>query len=283
MDDVQLFFKKLNEVSQLGEIVGVPESISGGLLHKMYAVKTTKEKYAVKLLNLQIMLRPEAISNYINSERIANLVSGKVPSVPAKIINGDIIQRLDNQYFLVFSWIEGKCLNPKEINKTHCEKIGSILADIHKLDFFDLDLNYKVNTNRQQTNWNFYLERGRKNNAEWFDLLFEIIDKLNVWNALAIRSANLLTTNLVISHRDLDPKNVLWNQDKPVLIDWESAGFINPVKDLIEIAIYWSEDEMGNVDRERFFAFIRGYKMKYGEIQADSKAVLENGFLGKLG
>ncbi|MFS1511599.1 phosphotransferase [Chengkuizengella sp. SCS-71B] len=68
---------------------------------------------------------------------------------------------------------------------------------------------------------------------------------------MANNAAKLLASNTVISHRDLDSKNVMWNQDNPVLIDWESAGYINPMQDLIETAIYWSENEIGSIDKKR--------------------------------
>lgn len=68
-----LQFKKLCDILQLGEIVGGPKVITGGLLHKMYAIETTQGKYAIKALNPSIMLRPVAMQNYINSEQIANI------------------------------------------------------------------------------------------------------------------------------------------------------------------------------------------------------------------
>lgn len=48
-----LQFEKLCNVLQLGKIVGMPKAISGGLLHKMHAVKTSEGKYAIKVLNLR--------------------------------------------------------------------------------------------------------------------------------------------------------------------------------------------------------------------------------------
>ncbi|PFT64851.1 aminoglycoside phosphotransferase [Bacillus cereus] len=282
MVDIQLF-KKLCVESQLGEMAGVPVSISGGLLHKMYAIETHKGKYAIKILNPQIMIRPDAMMNYINSERIANLVSEKVPAVPAKIINGDVIKTIDNQFYIVFDWIEGKTLKPNTINCSHSEKIGSILADIHRTDFSELHIKEDLGNNEQSIEWKYYIQRGQKSNTEWVELLLEIVDKLYEWSELTNKANRLLSANLVISHRDLDPKNVLWNKDNPVLIDWESAGYVNPMHDLFETALYWSEDEEGNVDKERFFAFINGYKKRYGETQANWSTVLESGFLGKLG
>jgi thiamine kinase-like enzyme len=88
---------------------------------------------------------------------------------------------------------------------------------------------------------------------------------------------------MVISHRDLDPKNVMWNQHNPIIIDWEAAGYTNPMQELTETAIYWSENERGNVDKERFLAFVSGYKKRCGELQANWRIALENGFSGKLG
>jgi len=282
MVDIQVFNQLCREY-KLGEMDGFPLSISGGLLHKMYSIETDKGKYAIKILNPQIMLRPDAMNNYINSERIANLVSKKVSAAPAKIINGDFILKIDNQFYMIFDWIEGKTLKPNTVNSSHCEKIGSLLAEIHRTGFSELNIREDLGDNEQSIDWKYYIENGQKRNSEWVELLFETVDKLYEWTSLANNANRLLSTNLVISHRDLDPKNVLWNKDKPVLIDWESAGYINPMHDLIETALYWSEDETGNIDKERFFTFINGYKERYGEDQTDWSTVLENGFLGKLG
>ncbi|WEG12237.1 phosphotransferase [Pullulanibacillus sp. KACC 23026] len=281
MVDFQLI-KKLCIESRLGEIVGVPIPISGGLLHKMYAVETNDGKYAIKILNPQIMIRPDAMNNYINSERIAKLVSKKVPAAPAKIINGDFVLKMDNHFYMVFDWVEGETLKTTSISCSHCEKIGSLLAEIHRTDFSELNIG-NFRNNEPCIDWKYYIEKGQKSNNEWIEQLLEIVDKLYEWTSLAINAKRCLSANLVISHRDLDPKNVLWYKGGPVFIDWESAGYINPMQDLIETALYWSEDETGNVDKRRFFAFINGYKKGYGETKADWSMVLENGFLGKLG
>lgn len=88
---------------------------------------------------------------------------------------------------------------------------------------------------------------------------------------------------MVISHRDIDPKNVMWNHDRPIIIDWESANYINPIQDLTETAIYWSEGEKGSIDKERFLTFVGSYKKRFVSLKADWKMALINGFSGKLG
>jgi len=279
-----LQFEKLCNILQLGEIVGVPEAILGGLLHKMYAIKTTKGKYAIKVLNPQIMNRPVAMQHFIDSERIANIAANNnIPALPAKIINGSFMQEIDNQFYLVFDWINGKSLKSNEIDVANCERIGAILADIHMTDFSNLGIINDWSDDAQLTDWSYYLKRGQENNIEWAPQLLEIIDNLYGWSDLSNKSAKLLASDTVISHRDLDSKNVMWNQDDPIIIDWESARYTNPMKELTETAIYWSENKSGNIDKERFMAFISAYKIRYGTIQANWKMVLENGFIGKLG
>lgn len=281
MYDINLF-KRLSTHSRLGEIEGIPVPISGGLLHKMYSLETTKGKYAIKILNPQIMKRPEAMTNYINSERIANFVSQNLPVIPAKEIQGSFIQKIDAQFYLVYDWVEGETLNFNTITVRHNEEIGSLLAEIHGTDFSELRIKEETDNNDQSIEWQYFIEKGQQAGAAWVDSLAEIVDELSEWGSLANRAKRMLSTNRVISHRDLDPKNVLWNDQNPILIDWESAGYINPMHDLIETALYWSEVEAGNVDKERFFSFINGYKTRYGEIQADWTTVLAIGFSGKL-
>ena len=288
MSDIKynLQFEKLCNALELGEIVSMPKAISGGLLHKMYAIETTQGKYAIKALNPQIMSRPTAMQHFISSEQIVNIALNHIPALPAKKFNDIFMQEIDKQFYLVFDWVEGKSLKANEINIVHCEKIGAILADIHMMDFSKLDIVSNYSDNAQLTDWNYYLQKGQDSNTVWVILLLEIVDKLYQWNDRANKSAKQLKSDMVISHRDLDAKNVMWSKDNPIIIiiiDWESAGYTNPMQELTETAIYWSENEMGNIDKGRFFAFIAGYKKRYGTPQANWTMVLENAFLGELG
>jgi hypothetical protein len=83
--------------THLGEWITEPVKVSGGLLHTMYAVETTKGKYAVKALNPSIMKRPDALGNYIRSEQVARLVCKNVPALPAKTFEGNAIQKVGDQ------------------------------------------------------------------------------------------------------------------------------------------------------------------------------------------
>ncbi|WLR42312.1 aminoglycoside phosphotransferase family protein [Bacillus carboniphilus] len=278
----KLDFKDICRTSLLGELVNEPKPISGGLLHRMFSVETTQGKYAVKLLNPEIMKRPNALRNYVNAEKIAYFLSKNIPALSTRNTTDDFIQNVNGQYYLVFNWIEGVTLNQVNINNSHCEKIGGILADIHKTDFSELKITNDKHENNHLINWDYYLQRGKKQYMEWVDILSLNFDNLKGWNLAANEAEDVLASNMVISHRDLDSKNVMWNFDKPVLIDWESAGFINPHHDLVETAIYWSTKEKGEIDKQKFCTFIQSYQTRYGQVNADWRKVLSLGFLGKL-
>ncbi|GLX66753.1 phosphotransferase [Paenibacillus glycanilyticus] len=282
-NEYNLKFEQLCQHLQLGDLVGTPERLTGGLLHRIYEVKTTLGKYAIKALNPEVMQRPQAINNFRNAEDIAQIAAKHVPAEPAKQFHGSSLQLLDQQYYLVFDWVEGRSLKLNEVNLTHSERMGSILAEIHKTDFSELGLVKVEHSRAHPIDWNSLLRQGIQYETAWVQLLHDNIERLYDWDSWANASANLLELNNVISHLDLDAKNVLWNEDGPILIDWEASGYIHPMRSLTETALYWSETELGTIERDRFIAFVRGYKNGIGAIQGDWRSVLESGYSGMLG
>lgn len=282
MNQYNLQFEKLCTSLKLGKIIETPKILSGGLSHKMFEVETTKGKYAVKALNPMIMARPTALDNYKRAEAIVNIASNTILALPAKIINDTFIQNIDNQFYLIFDWTEGRSLKSHELNLNHCKKIGSVLAEIHKTDFAGIKVLDDPFDKIKGTDWNFYLNRGRESNSVWVNQLNENIEQLYMWSDKAKKTSRTLASELVISHRDLEPKNVMWIQENPIIIDWESAGDINPKHDLVETAIYWSMNDTGGIDKDKFKAFVSEYQTHYGKMDADWNMVLELGFLSKL-
>jgi Ser/Thr protein kinase RdoA (MazF antagonist) len=88
------------------------------------------------------------------------------------------------------------------------------------MDFSGLKI-HNPPTDEQLIDWNFLLEKGYESNAPWVQQLQANIAKLHDLNTQAIQSAKLLSSDQVISHRDLDPKNVIWGNDNPIIIDPE--------------------------------------------------------------
>ncbi|WP_113927911.1 aminoglycoside phosphotransferase family protein [Bacillus sp. P14.5] len=280
--EVNFFVKKLCSHSKLGVMHKSPEPLTGGLLHKIFRVETDRGKFAVKILNPQIMNRPQARDSYIHSEMVASFLAEKLPALPAKVINGTQLQKFEDQYFLVYDWIIGKTKPLSELNSNHARLIGSLLGEIHNSDIALCNIKMNIPQKHPAHKWNIYLQKGKENHSAWTGLLAENSTSLYKWSAAAEKAAPILSSDLVISHRDLDPKNVMWNDSTPVIIDWESAGFIHPMQDLLETALYWSVNDIGELQEDSFSSFLKGYKSKGKELTADWKSVLDAGYSAKL-
>lgn len=281
--EYRICLEELCQHLDLGEITVQPVRISGGLLHRMYSVTTNNGKFAVKALNPQIMVRPEAKQNFIDSELIAQCVEQGIPAVAARVFNGVQLQELNQQYYLIYEWVDGLSLFDDDIQVIHCSKIGETLARIHNYDYSTLTISSKVESVKESlTDWKKYLEHGKVNDLEWCDALRQHQDKLYQWEQISLNAKSELNCDLVISHRDLDPKNVLWQEENPILIDWESAGTINPLYELLEVAVYWSQNENGSVSKDKFMAVVEAYNNKSENNLSYYKKALEAGYFNQL-
>ncbi|WMJ87418.1 phosphotransferase [Anaerocolumna sp. MB42-C2] len=267
---------------KLGNITEEPSSISGGLLHKMFKVTTETNKYAVKWLNPSIMQRKGVMENMINSERIAYAFSKHLPVIAALKIDNQIVLHSNQKYYMVFHWIEGTSVFPPFISEKHCYEIGSSLGKIHRLNIAIPEVKKHANESISY-NWQQYLVKGKELNVFWIDTYAAMVDKLIYWNTLSNESKAKLSEFMVISHGDLDPKNVMWHQDKPYFIDWEAAGYVNPYQELIEVLNYWANNGNGEIDKVKFNILLNAYNESMSTKTVDWDCVLNSGYAGMLG
>lgn len=160
---------------------------------------------------------------------------------------------------MIFNWLDGIVLKPNEIREFHCEKIGKILAQIHNIDFSKLD-SLKEIENLTIFNWQNYIEKANEKNKKYAELLEDnkaLLEELNEKSITAMKYAN---ENLIISHRDLDRKNVMWKDETPYIIDWEASGYVNPIIEVISTAYYWCGGEIKELDITKFKTFLSNYK-----------------------
>lgn len=75
----------------------------------------------------------------------------------------------------------------------------------------------------------------------------------------------------------------MWKEDKLYLIDWESAGFVNPYQELLEVLNYWITDEDGKYNKEKFTALIQAYTENMDIFDVNWEVVLHCSFDGMLG
>lgn len=280
----------------IGPVTTTPQPVSGGLMHKVYKVSTLNQTYAVKILNPSIMKRPGVMENMVNSERIAAAFAMKLPVVAAKQpvvearrsvvaainISGSIVVSFQDDFYMIYNWLDGASIFPPAINEDHCHKIGRILGTMHSMNL-SLPGITKEHDYAAIFPWNLYLEKAREQEATWITEYAEVLDSLPIWNEQSNAAKQILSKSMVISHRDLDPKNVMWSQGEPYLIDWEAAGYVNPYQELLEVLNYWADDGCGGLEEGRFKALLQSYREYKSTEQVDWNEVLYSGYSGMLG
>ena len=270
--------------NNLGNKINNIDKVTGGLSHRMYKVETDKGIYAVKELNNGVMKRERAYSNFVFSEKVTDIVKENgISAIGALKLNNDIMLKIDDSYFMVFEWLEGKILKAEEITEKHCEIIGKMLAQIHNIDFSRIEDNERKSVEANFFDWNKYIIPAEEQNKPYIKELKENIELLYELNKNSVEALEYAKNNLVISHTDLDRKNVMWQDEKAFIIDWEASGYINPTIELIQVAWYWSGGDIENIDYNKFEKVINSYKQNYkGNIDKNINILINADIYGGL-
>lgn len=262
----------------LGEIIAKPQKVTGGFLHKMYHVITEKAEYAIKILNPNIMNRTEALNNMINAEEVAMHLKNDISLITGKRFNGKSVIMFDGSYYIIYDWFNGRSITNSEICEYHCEQIGETLAKIHKANIHIQGMN--KDNYMHKHDWNMLLDQSQNN--ECFILLRDCINELVDWENRAAKGIIEASSYQIISHRDLDPKNVMWNDNKPYIIDWEASGYVNPYQELVEVLNYWIINSNGEYDKNRFNALMKSYTKIIDINNVNWGEIINCGYVGML-
>ena len=103
-------------------------------------------------------------------------------------------------------------------------------------------------------------------------ILSQLIDKCNqnIFN---------MKNNLCISHNDYKPLNILWNNDKPILLDFDAVGMVNPTCAMCESAFTFSLID-GKVNFDNYRTYLKTYLEE--EIKDNFQLALYVSMNGKL-
>lgn len=245
----------------LGEVCGDIEPVSGGLMHKMYKVSTESDTYAVKCLNPEVMKRPGVLDNYARAEELESILEKEgIPIIPALSFEGKKMIEDDGNYYYIFRWQEGSITDYNNISKQQCYMAGEILGRVHKID--------PQNTEPEEIevsdiDFEAYASEADKEKSviaglitDNLLLLKEAQDKLN--NARC-----MLPAMSAIDDPDMDPKNIMWHEDKAYVIDLECLERGNPIASCLNLSLQWAGTVNGKYSKENLAVFFEGYLSAY--------------------
>lgn len=187
------------------------------------------------------------------------------------------MQNISGQFYYLYEWFDGKALKDEEINEFHCQKIGKLLAQIHKIDRKES----KDNMGEINVDWDYYIKMLESKNKELFNMLKEnrtlLYESQNNGN-IAIKK---LPSIVSVCHNDMDSKNVLWSGMDCKIIDLECLGYSSPLMEMYELALCWSGYENCKIDYNLFSTFIQSYVEAGGQLYGNWETVYYSNY-GRL-
>ncbi len=268
---IQETIAKLLDARGLGKVTSAPVSVSGGLMHRMFRAETAKGVYAVKCLNPEIMKRPGVMENYRRAEKLELVLENAgIPVAPALVLDGQKMQEMDGEYFYVFRWQEGRITDWQNITAEQCRAAGNIQGRIHALQPTEEHAEPAVS----DIGWHSYAEEAVRLGSpvaellrENEQLLYSAQDELN-------RARRALPDIVCITDEDMDPKNVMWHDGKPVVIDLECLDYGNPVSHALQLSLQWAGITTCSLEPAKMEAFFDGYLEAYDNGFRDYAGVL---------
>lgn len=281
MDTLQV--TRLSAIFSLGELLQEPQAVQGGLLHRVWRLHTSRGIFAVKQLNPAIMRKPDIRDAYRLAERIAAKMVAQ--GVPAAIAlegegNGGIVQEIGNATFIVYNWVDGETLSIKAVAPERTRLIGTVMARMHSVPRQFSELTPPNWEPFSEDEWDMLTFQASDRDIPWAQQVRNALPLLNEWSRLDAEANVILSRTSVVSHRDLDQKNVLWRDAaSPVAIDWEAAGLTNPTMDVVGTALSWSGQSVQLPQEDSFQALLEGY-VSAGGVVHDPGIVAMHGVIG---
>ena len=255
------------EIKNKYHIISI-EELTGGLVNKSYKIVTASRIYVAKVLNRH---NTANINKYELSEEISNVCDFHGINVCNAIkVNNKYVQTVGDDYVILYDYLTGDSIDEKDITDEHVVKIANIVGRIHSID-------YKENYNkviRHSIDWSKFVKAPDFNNMKYKNLYLENYGKYGELFDKVIEYKNNKDVRLGICHRDIKSSNVIWHNDNPYLIDFESSRVDDTRLDFIETMLRWCGIITHDIDYNKISLFINEYKKFVDISNIDYKELL---------
>ena len=208
-------------LSHLGAPIGPMIRVHGGFANRMYRLDTDQGSFAVKELNLVDRRWTYRVEDVFRFERAAFAAGIPMPEPISA-----------SHYTLVHRWVEGEAVPEAPVSAAYAFEIGEILARIHALDVAWTHVSIEDPTSRD---WPELAARAAATGQPWAGELASHVETF-----LAI--ARFVDTcerpgPVVLTHKDIQPWNLLAREGRPVVLDWELSGMLDLSSELGSTAL----------------------------------------------
>ncbi len=185
--------------------------VHGGFANRMHRLDTDQGSFAVKELNLADRRWTYRAEDVFRFEQAA--FAAGVP-MPEPISAGHDT--------LVHRWAEGQKVPEAPVPAAYAFEIGEILARLHALDVAWPQEPVEEPTSRD---WPELAARAAATGQPWAG---ELASHVETFLAIADFVGTCERPGpVVLTHRDIQPWNLLARQGRPVVLDWELSGLLD--------------------------------------------------------
>lgn len=271
LSDSPVHIEQLCDLLELGTSPGTVSRVSGGFHHRMWRLETQNGCFAVKQLADDMDMNDAATVEQINATEITahEFSCHEIPSLYSLHLDRQHLHLLDGVGYLVYPWTNATACHRNGIEEYHAITVASTLAHMHRSDIQVPELRdvpaFPVTAERVVD----LVQLARQRNVRYSDILEDRLDDILRIVALHAPALEQLESHQVVSHGDLDHKNILWDEKgEPLLIDWESARRLNPTYELLLEALDWG-GITAHFDARPFTTILRAYIDAGGRIVED--------------
>lgn len=156
---------------------------------------------------------------------------------------------------LVHRWVDGVALPDEPVSHHFATAVGDILARLHALDVEWTDA---ATVTRMPRDWQTLAEQAVATGQPWAEELQSLVD---TFTAIADLVDNCeLPGPDVLTHRDIQPWNLLAHDGDPVVLDWELSGLLDLSSELGSTALSLAKGPgFDSVDPAIFRSVLDGY------------------------
>ncbi len=263
--------ERLCSLFDLGEVQGSVSAVPGGFHHAMWRLQTQHGCFAIKQLGSDMDMRDAATVAQLNATELTACEFSRhgIPSLYSLHLDRQHLQLLDDSGYLVYPWTNARACHRNGVQKHHAAIVAATLAHMHRSEIEVPELRdvpaFPVTAERVIE----LVGLARQRNVRYCDILEQRLEDILRIVAHHAPALERLATHQVISHGDLDHKNVLWDDaGEPLLIDWESARRLNPTYELLLEALDWG-GITANFDARPFTTILQAYVDAGGVIDED--------------
>lgn len=209
------------DLSHLGVPTGPLVRVHGGFANRMYRLDTDQGSFAVKELNLVDRRSTYQLEDVFRFERAAFDAGVPMPE-PIAARDGTLVHR----------WVVGEKMPEAPVSAAYAYEIGEILARIHALDVAWTDA---PGDDPTPLDWAELAARAVATGQPWAEELASHVETF-------LEIASFVDTcerpgPVVLTHKDIQPWNLLARDGRPVVLDWELSGLLDLSSELGSTAL----------------------------------------------